>query len=98
MIKGMFSRRSTPLEGRALFDAGALVLDVRTPEEFSTGHVEGALNVPVGALSDRLHDLGERDRPIVVYCRSGGRSATAASILRDAGFSQICDIGPMPAW
>lgn len=77
---------------------GALVLDVRTPAEFESGHVQGAVNVPVDLLPGRLDELGAKDRPVVLYCRSGGRSARAAAILRQAGWQEIVDVGPMSAF
>lgn len=82
---------------RQLVAQGALLLDVRTPAEFKDGHVPRALNVPVQELSARLAEVGPRTRPIVVYCRSGGRSAMASQILQGAGY-QVKDIGPMTAW
>lgn len=79
-------------------DAGALLLDVRTPEEFSAGHISNALNIPVHELPMRYSELGSKDRRIVVYCRSGARSARAARILRDAGYTAIRDLGAMSNW
>jgi predicted CxxxxCH...CXXCH cytochrome family protein len=85
-------------EARALFDRGALLLDVRTPGEFDSGHVHGAVNIPVQSLAQRLGELPSTDQPIVVYCHSGGRSASAASMLRQAGWTDVRDVGPMPHW
>ena len=56
-----------------LVTAGATLLDVRTPEEFAEGHLEGAVLIPVAELSTRLSEI-PRDRPVVAYCRSGARS------------------------
>ncbi|GAC1372591.1 MAG: MBL fold metallo-hydrolase [Polyangiales bacterium] len=79
-----------------------VVLDVREPEEFvgELGHVEGALLVPLDALEHRLPKLsGYVDRPVVLACRAGARSATAAAILRRAGFHQVRNLaGGMLAW
>lgn len=82
---------------RELVAQGALLLDVRTPAEFKEGHVPNALNVPVQELPQRLAEVGPTSRPVVVYCRSGGRSAMASQLLRSAGY-QVKDIGPMTAW
>ena len=82
---------------RKLVVQGALLLDVRTPAEFAEGHVTRATNIPVQELPARLQEVGSRSRPVVVYCRSGGRSAQAAAMLSAAGF-QVKDIGPMTAW
>lgn len=78
-------------------DAEHLLIDVRTPEEFAGGHIEGALNIPVEALAGRLGEV-PTGQPIVVYCRSGNRSATASQILADAGYSGIYDLGGLQSW
>ena len=83
---------------KALVAAGSPVLDVRTPEEFAAGHVPGARNLPVQGLVARIGELGPRDVPVVVYCRSGARSASAASMLRQAGYAEVIDVGPMSAF
>lgn len=72
---------------------GALVIDVRTPAEYSSGHYEGATNIPLGELRDRLPELGDKKKAIVVYCASGMRSASAARILKDAGFTDVTNAG-----
>lgn len=83
---------------RARVAAGARLVDVRTPEEFEAGHLEGAVNLPIDALPGRIGELGPPSTPIVVYCRSGRRSADAAAQLREAGFTDVLDLGPMTAW
>ena len=83
-------------EGRALLAAGATLLDVRSPAEFAAGHLDGAVLVPVDELDARLGEL-PHDRPVVVYCRSGGRSARAASLLAAAGY-EVHDLGGMGNW
>jgi rhodanese-related sulfurtransferase len=79
-----------------LVAAGATLLDVRTPEEFAGGHVEGARNVPVDELTAGLASV-PRGRPVVVYCASGMRSARAAAELARAGFDAR-DLGGIDAW
>lgn len=92
------NRRQSTQEARALFEAGAPLLDVRTREEFGAGHVDGALNIPVGELANRLGELGDRERPILVHCARGGRSASACKMLRSAGFTNVIDVGALPNW
>ncbi len=87
----------TDTHHRKLVEQGALLLDVRTPSEFAEGHLARATNIPVQQLPARLHEVGARSRPVVVYCRSGGRSSQAAAMLSAAGY-QVKDIGPMTAW
>lgn len=79
-----------------LLEAGALLLDVRTPSEYERSHLDQAVNIPLQQLSVRLKEL-DRKRPVVLYCRSGARSASAASLLGAEGFEQVYDLGPMRA-
>jgi rhodanese-related sulfurtransferase len=74
-----------------------LLLDVRTPEEFASGHIPGAVNIAVESLMSRLSEVPQ-NQPVVVYCRSGNRSATAAQILSDAGYANIYDMGAIFDW
>ncbi|RMF97915.1 MAG: rhodanese-like domain-containing protein [Gammaproteobacteria bacterium] len=70
-----------------------LILDVRTPEEYAAGHIPGAVNIPHTELAERLAELGaDRNREIVVHCRSGKRAALAEGILRRAGFNRVRDL------
>jgi len=69
-----------------------IILDVRTPEEFKEGHLEGAVLIPVSELEGRLSEL-PADKPIIVYCKSGSRSSNAANILVKNGFSEVYDMG-----
>ena len=78
----------------------ALILDVRTPEEFAAGHVPGAVNISHDALAERVGELGsDTGRPVVVYCERGGRAGMAADVLLAAGFSDVRHLaGDMSAW
>ncbi len=79
--------------------AGVLV-DVREPEEFKSGHIPRALNLPLSMLSTRLGELQKyKDKPVVLYCRSGQRSARAAMLLRRSGFNTVHNLhGGILAW
>jgi len=71
-------------------DPELLVLDVRTAAEFDEGHIPGAVNIPFDAIGERIAELGPADeRDVVVYCRSGRRSAIALGALKMAGFSRL---------
>lgn len=80
----------------------ALVLDVRNPNEWNDdlGHIEGARQIPLPELSARLAELEPyKDKPIVVVCRVGGRSATATAVLSGSGFAEVYNLsGGMRAW
>lgn len=85
-------------EARDLVQAGARLIDVRTAAEFASGHIAGAINIPVQDLERRMSELDNKERPIVVYCRSGGRSGNAAGMLKNAGYVQVHDLGAMTRW
>jgi rhodanese-related sulfurtransferase len=71
-------------------DTELLVLDVRSTAEFDEGHIPGAINIPYDAVGERIAELGPAgERDIVVYCRSGRRSAIALETLKGAGFSRL---------
>ncbi len=76
---------------------GARVIDVRTPAEFAAGHFPGALNIPLDEIASRTGEIGATDAPVVLYCRSGRRSAQAWRILNEAGFSAVFDGGALDA-
>jgi rhodanese-related sulfurtransferase len=78
----------------------ALMIDVRDPAEFGAGHVIGARNVPLARIDDGANDLAKRkDRPLVVYCDGGERSAKAAEALRKQGYARVTSLsGGLGAW
>jgi hydroxyacylglutathione hydrolase len=76
-----------PAARRFIVD-GAFALDVREPDEYNAGHIEGAINIPLGSLPSRLAEI-PRDRPLIAYCGHGERSTTAAAILEGAGTGQL---------
>jgi phage shock protein E len=78
-------------------DTPHILLDVRTPEEFASGHIAGAVNIPVQDLTRLMSELPQ-DLPLVIYCRSGNRSAQAVSILGEAGYSHLYDLGGIINW
>ena len=65
-----------------------VILDVRTPSEYEDAHIEGAINISVEEIVDRLNELSAND-VILVYCRTGNRSGTAVVIMEENGFSKI---------
>ena len=65
-----------------------MILDVRTVSEYEAGHIEGAINIPVGDLGVRLDELSKEEE-ILVYCRTGNRSGTAMEIMDNAGFTKL---------
>jgi len=77
----------------AKIQAGAAIIDVRSPDEFADGAYPRARNIPVNALPHRIAEVGAKDQPVVVYCASGGRSAVAAQILKANGFVDVTNAG-----
>ncbi len=77
-----------------LVQDGAVLVDVRSPDEYATKHIDGAINVPADGIA--THDFG--GKPVVLYCMHGRRSAQAAATLRSAGYSHVYLLGPMSAW
>ena len=72
-----------------------VILDVRTRREFDSGHIEGAILIPVQEIQRRHGELAEhKNDPVFIYCRSGNRSTVAAKVLIDAGFTQIINLRP----
>ena len=88
----------SPVRAAELHEAGEVQLvDVREPYEYDAGHIAGARHVPVSRLSEEAASL-DRERPVVFYCRSGGRSAMATQAFRASGFDAHNMSGGMMAW
>ena len=68
------------------------LIDVRSPDEFTEGHIAGALNFPLPDLDRQLGKI-KRDQPVMLYCRSGNRSGMALQKLRSAGFTELYNLG-----
>lgn len=86
-----------PAEGKQRVDSGAMLLDVRNPDEWEAGHVEGATWIPMNQIVDRQGEL-PTDREIVVMCKVGGRSARVAEALVGAGYAAANVAGGAEAW
>lgn len=78
----------------------ALVLDVREPDEFAQGHLQGARNIPLSQLEARLKELEKyREKPVMVVCERGGRATKAAKLLKAQQFTALHVLkGGMQAW
>ena len=89
-----------PAEYKARYMDDAMphtLVDVRTPEEFSGGYIPGAININLQELQQKLSRI-PKDQPVIVYCRSGNRSAFAANILKQAGYTEVYDLGGIIDW
>jgi rhodanese-related sulfurtransferase len=76
---------------RSAVGSNGQLIDVREPKEVAAGTIDGAKNIPLGQLPDRLSELAS-DRRVVVLCRSGGRSTKAAEFLTASGFSDVVNL------
>jgi rhodanese-related sulfurtransferase len=85
-------------DARELVANGALLVDVRSEGEYRNGGIEGSINIPIQELGGRTDELGDKGRPIVVYCQSGGRSAMAKRLLESKGFTEVHDLGGIRQW
>ena len=75
---------------------GAILIDVRTAQEYAEGNLEGSINLTVDTISINIEKLvPDKNATIVVYCRSGNRSATAKSTLNSLGYKNVYDLGAM---
>jgi rhodanese-related sulfurtransferase len=81
-IKKLFGE---PVDFKQLVSEGALIIDVRSPAEFKSGHIKGSTNIPVDKIKNKTLDLQSKGKAIITVCRSGSRSGMAKSILTSAG-------------
>ena len=89
-------------EAKKMMDqyADAVILDVREAEEFAAGHIKGAVLLSVGSITEEsaAEVIGEKDTMVLVYCRSGNRSKTAAGKLVALGYSNVYEFGGINTW
>ena len=82
-IGKMFQKDAPNLS--SLLQEGAQVIDVRSPDEFNTGHVAGSVNIPVNELVSRMQEIKSWNSAVITVCRSGARSSAGADLLKKAG-------------
>ncbi|HFC01275.1 MAG TPA: rhodanese-like domain-containing protein [Phaeodactylibacter sp.] len=82
-IKKMFGIEEVDIE--SVLRQGAVIIDVRTPQEFKSGHPKGAVNIPLQKIKNSTLKIKKYKKPVITCCASGRRSGTAASILKNAG-------------
>lgn len=94
-------RTTTPTGAVALLNIdNSIIIDVRDTSEYSKGHIENALHIPLSSLDGKLYELEpHKQSPVIVTCQQGSRSAPACKKLHKAGFTQVYDMrGGMLAW
>ena len=94
-------RQISQEEAKEMMDAGdAVVLDVREQSEYDEGHIPGAVLLPVGSIDEDTAAavIPEKSTTVLVYCRSGNRSKTAAAALAELGYTDVCEFGGINTW
>lgn len=81
----LFGATEASFDVRALMQKGAVIIDVRTPSEFNSGHIEGSLNIPLDQIGVKIAFLQNKKAPVITVCRSGARSGAAAGVLKNNG-------------
>ena len=77
---------------------GAVLLDVRTEEEYRDGHIEGSANIPLDRISSVENIVKDKSTPLYVHCLSGGRSGQAVSYLKQIGYTNVKNIGGISSY
>ena len=77
---------------------GAVLLDVKTLKEYSNGHIDGSVNIPLDRISSVENIVKDKSTPLYVYCLSGGRSGQAVSYLKQIGYTNVKNIGGISSY
>jgi phage shock protein E len=84
LLKKLFG--GTSIDFKTLVKEGAMIIDVRTPAEFNSGHIKGAVNIPLQAIQSSFNKI-PKNKVIITCCASGMRSGSAKSLLKSAGYT-----------
>lgn len=95
---GSSSNNINELVEQARTTREALIIDVRTPTEFSLGHIENAINIPLDSIQEIANKISDRTTPLYLYCASGARSSNACRFLESQGFEQVTNMGGIASW
>ncbi len=85
IFSSLFGGNNSSEKVAELLQKGALIVDVRTPEEYRAGHITQSVNIPLNTIPNKVNELKRKGKPIITCCRSGARSGMAADQLRKAG-------------
>ncbi len=92
VITSCGNAQQSKTELKKVIDNGAMLVDVRTPQEFAEGSVKGAVNIPLNTIENNL-DKFDKKKDIVLFCRSGNRSSQAETILKKNGLTKVYNGG-----
>lgn len=90
-LKKLFG--GTTVDFKELVNNGAVIIDVRSPGEYKSGHIKGSKNFPLDNIRSKVNDLKKLNKPVITVCRSGARSGMAKGILKSAGI-EVYNGGP----
>ena len=79
-------------------EEGAVLLDVRNPDEYKAGHVPGSVNLPLSYISDVDLEVPDFDAPVYVYCLTGARSSRAVQYMKGIGYTNVRNVGGIIKW
>ena len=85
LLSAIFGGNKTSEKVSEMLQQGALIVDVRTPQEYKAGHIKQSINIPLNKIPNKVSELKRKNKPIITCCRSGARSGMAADQLRKAG-------------
>lgn len=88
-IKKLFGMGGPTVDLADLAKQGAIILDVRSKSEYASGHIKGSINISVDQLGKNLSQLKDKNKPIITCCASGMRSASAKSLLKSNGYTNV---------
>jgi phage shock protein E len=91
-LKKLFGLDKPKVNMKELIANGAKIIDVRTPDEFAGGHINGSVNIPLNTLPNKIDKL-DKNTPLILCCASGMRSSSACGLLKKNGFTQVYNAG-----
>ena len=92
IVFSLQGRREAEERAKAFLSLNPTLIDVRSPAEYQAGHIPGAINIPVESLQSRLNELGDKGKPIGLYCQSGTRAGVAELTLIASGFTKVMNL------
>ncbi len=85
--------RKEKVDFKSLYSNGAIIIDVRTPAEYKSGHYKGSINIPLDTISKRMKDIKKKNKTVIAVCKSGARSGNATSLMQQNGI-EVFNGGP----
>jgi rhodanese-related sulfurtransferase len=84
-LLSIFGIKSKAEQVKEMLEEGAIIIDVRTPQEYNEGHIANSLNIPVQQIEARISTIKKKGKPVILCCKSGGRAGTAKAVLQRNG-------------